>query len=113
MTMPTVASLPGRKKRPGMTGPRNAGVKKPERVKNSIEVFDFTLGADTSEVESLLQRRLVRDFSRCFGGGDADEASPAAAVFKLDVAGDQREKRIVLAKADVFAGLVLGAALAN
>ena len=48
-----------------------------------------------------------------FGGGDADEAAAAATVFKLDVAGDEREKRIVFALADVFAGLVLGAALAD
>src|SRR5258708_37616115 len=57
------------------------------------------------------QRPLVDGFGCC--GSHADEASTAAAVFKLDVPGDQREERVVLALADVFAGLVFGAALAN
>ena len=46
-------------------------------------------------------------------GNDADEASATAFVFELDVAGDERKKRVVLALPDVFAGLVLRAALAN
>jgi hypothetical protein len=44
---------------------------------------------------------------------DADEAAVTAFVFKLDVAGDESEERVVLALADVFAGLVLRAALAH
>ena len=47
------------------------------------------------------------------GRGDADEAAAAATVFKLHVTSDQREKRIVLALADVFTGLMLGAALTH
>ena len=47
------------------------------------------------------------------GRGDADEASTTASVFEFDVTGDESEERVVLALADVFAGLVLGAALAN
>jgi hypothetical protein len=47
------------------------------------------------------------------GGSDADKAAAAATVFKLDVTGNEREERIVLALTDVFARLVLGAALAN
>jgi hypothetical protein len=42
---------------------------------------------------------------------DADEPAVPAFVFELHVAGDEREKRVVLALADVFAGLVLRAAL--
>jgi hypothetical protein len=49
-----------------------------------------------------------------FGGGlDADEAAVAATVLKPDVAGYEREESVVFALADVFAGLVLGAALAH
>src|SRR5262245_15807878 len=54
------------------------------------------------------RRRLVG-----FGGGDADEAAAAATIFKLDVAGDEREKRVVLALTHIFTSLMLGAALAN
>jgi hypothetical protein len=46
-------------------------------------------------------------------GSYADEAATAATVFKLDVTGDEREERVVLALTDIFTGLVLGAALAN
>ena len=56
-------------------------------------------------------RRLVGGCR--LGRGDADEATAAATVFKLDVTGDQREKCVVLALTYVFSGLVLGAALAN
>jgi hypothetical protein len=48
-----------------------------------------------------------------FGWRDADEASTAAAVFELDVPGNEREQSIIFALADIFARLVLGAALAN
>jgi hypothetical protein len=47
------------------------------------------------------------------GRGDADEAAAAATVFKLNVTGNQREQRVVFALANVFAGLMPGAALAN
>ena len=46
-------------------------------------------------------------------GMDADEAAGMAFVFELHDAGDLRKERIVLADADVDAGLELGAALAN
>jgi len=46
-------------------------------------------------------------------GLDADEAAGAAFVFELDDAGDLGEKRVVLADADVHAGLKLCAALAH
>ena len=42
-----------------------------------------------------------------------DEAPVAAPVHKLDMTSDERKKRVVLALTDVFAGLVLGAALAH
>jgi hypothetical protein len=44
---------------------------------------------------------------------NADEAAVTAPVEKLYVAGDEREERIVLALAHVFAGLVLRPALAH
>jgi len=47
------------------------------------------------------------------GGDDADEAAATALVLKLDVTSDEREQRVVLALPDVFAGLMLRAALAN
>jgi len=59
------------------------------------------------------RKDLIRSFGGSFCGRDADEAAVPAAVFELDVAGDQREKRVVLALPDVFSGLVLGATLAN
>ena len=71
-------------------------------------------GAETAEAFQMgglksppLQRLLVR------GGNDADKASATALVFKFHVAGDEREQRVVLALPNVFAGLVLCAALAN
>ena len=48
-----------------------------------------------------------------FGWRDADKTSTAAAVFELDVPGNEREQSIIFALADIFARLVLGAALAN
>ena len=42
-----------------------------------------------------------------------DEAAAAALVLELDVAGDEREQRVILALADVVAGLVFCATLAN
>ena len=44
---------------------------------------------------------------------NADEAAVAALVLEFDVAGDQREQRVVLALPDVLARKVLGAALAH
>jgi hypothetical protein len=44
---------------------------------------------------------------------DADESPATALVFELNVAGDEREQRIVFALPDIFAGLVLRAALTN
>ena len=65
-------------------------------------------GADYAGTdESLCYPDLVR------GGNDADEAAATALVLKLDVAGDEREQRVVLALPDVFAGLMSRAALAN
>jgi len=67
----------------------------------------------------MLRRDAEKDTTnRLVGGGglgwgNADEPAAAATVFKLDVTGDQREKRVVLALPDVFTSLVLGAALAN
>jgi hypothetical protein len=46
-------------------------------------------------------------------GLDADEAAMAAPVRELHVPGDEREERVVLALANVFAGLVPRAALAH
>ena len=46
-------------------------------------------------------------------GQDADEAPTAALVFKLDVAPDEGEERVVFALTDVFASLVPRAALAD
>ena len=40
-----------------------------------------------------------------FGGHDADELAHAAAVAEFDDAGDLGEQRVVLADADVLAGL--------
>jgi hypothetical protein len=47
------------------------------------------------------------------GGLDADIAAVSAPVRELHVAGYEREKRVVLALADVFAGLVPRAALTH
>lgn len=44
---------------------------------------------------------------------NGDESAVAPTVEKFDVAGDQREKGVVLALTDVFAGLVPRAALAH
>src|SRR6267378_4353671 len=55
--------------------------------------------------------QLVRGGLGLLGGLDADEAAMTALVQKLHVAGDEREKRVVLALAHVFAGLVLGPSL--
>jgi hypothetical protein len=44
---------------------------------------------------------------------DADEAAVAATVGELHDAGDESEERVVLALANVFAGLVARAALAH
>src|SRR5215470_15061466 len=59
--------------------------------------------------------RVARRWRRASVGnrGHADEAATAPAVFELDVPGDQREQRVVLALPHVFARLVPGAALAN
>jgi hypothetical protein len=55
------------------------------------------------------KKRLVDGF----GWRDADEASTAAAVFELDVTGNEREQRVVFALPDVLTRLVLRAALAH
>jgi hypothetical protein len=65
-----------------------------------------------------IRRMAVRGLCRLIGRGglgrgDTDEATAAATVFKLDVTRDQCEKRVVLSLTYVFAGLVLGASLAN
>lgn len=43
---------------------------------------------------------------------NGDETAVTPPIQKLDVAGDEREERVVLALTDVFAGLVFCAALA-
>ena len=48
-----------------------------------------------------------------FGWQHADEAPVAALILEFDVAGDEREERVVLAPSDVQTGLVLRAALAD
>src|SRR5713101_7125579 len=50
---------------------------------------------------------------RSGGGKNADEAAAAALVLEFDEAGDEGEKRVVLALGDVEAGLVARAALAD
>src|SRR5215468_6508078 len=55
----------------------------------------------------LSAKNLVR------GRNDADEASATAFVFELHVAGDESKQRVVLALTDVFASLMLRAALAH
>src|SRR5262249_35143698 len=55
----------------------------------------------------LSAKNLVR------GRNDADEASATALVFELHVAGDESKQRVVLALIDVFASLMLRAALAH
>ena len=69
--------------------------------------------ADRSPPEFMLPIPSARDGFGLFGRLDADEAPVTALVLELDDASDQREKRVVFALADVDAGLVLGAALAN
>jgi hypothetical protein len=56
---------------------------------------------------------LIRGGGLGCGGLDADEAAVASAVGELDDAGDESEERVVLALADVFAGLMARAALAD
>lgn len=58
----------------------------------------------------MLIIRSRRPRSWC-GGLDADEAAVPAPVLEFHVAGDHCEKRVVFALADVFAGLMLRAAL--
>ena len=50
---------------------------------------------------------------RLFSGFDADEFAVPAALAELDYASNFREQGIVLAQADIFAGLDAGAALAH
>src|SRR6516162_9986977 len=52
----------------------------------------------------------VRSFL-CLDGLHVDETATATAVFELDVPGDQRKQRIILALGDILARPVLGAAL--
>lgn len=55
---------------------------------------------------------LIRgSYLRLLGRGDADEAAAAAFVFEFHVPGDQRKERVILAPSDVYAWLMLGAAL--
>ena len=91
------------KKRPGMTGPRIASVNnfKSRGINPACQ-----RQAGTCQKKSLVD-------GGGFGWRDADEASTAAAVFELDVAGDEREQRVVFALSDVLTRLVLRAALAN
>ena len=77
------------------------------------EHFRFCPGAIAHRLISVHRWPLVGGFRCCFGGRNTDEASTAAAVFELDVAGDQSEERVVLTETHIVAGLVLGAALAN
>ena len=86
-----------------MTGPRIASV-------NNSKSRGINAGC-LRQAGTCQKNRSVDGGS--FGWRDADEASTAAAVFELDVAGDEREQRVILALADVLARLVLGAALAN
>ena len=44
---------------------------------------------------------------------DADEAAATALILELHVAGYESEERVILALADIVAGLVLGATLAD
>ena len=57
--------------------------------------------------------QLVLRLGGVFGREDADETAHAAFVFEVYDAGDEREKSVVFAAADVEAGLALGAALAE
>jgi hypothetical protein len=65
---------------------------------------------------SLIARERLIDYLSWLGllvWLDADESAMAALIRKLDVAGDEREERVVLALANVFAGLVPRTALAH
>src|SRR6266850_1398374 len=57
--------------------------------------------------------QLVRGGLGLLCGLNADEAAVTAPVEKFHIAGDEREKRVVLALAHIFAGLVLRPALAH
>ena len=48
-----------------------------------------------------------------FGDDDGDEASALSAVLELDDAGDLGEEGVILASADIEAGLKRGSALAD
>ena len=66
----------------------------------------------TSFVLILRRSWFWREFRGTFGV-DADELAPAALVFEFDEALDKSKERIVLAAADVVAGLPLSSALAG
>ena len=57
--------------------------------------------------------RVARGPWDLFGREDRDEPAPRAVVLELHRAGDLGKQRVVLAEADVEAGLVLAAALAD
>src|SRR5258708_16695072 len=59
------------------------------------------------------RRDLVRSRLGLRCGQDADESPAAALVLKLDIPGDEGEERVVLAMADLLAGLMLPAPLPN
>ena len=67
------------------------------------------MGWDAREPETQPRLRLCGRFD----GEDADEAAHAAFVFEVDDAGDESEESVIFAAADVEAGLVTGAALAD
>src|SRR5260370_25862226 len=57
--------------------------------------------------------QLVRGGLSLLSRPDTDEAAVTALVFELHKAGNHGEERVILAPADVFPGLMLGAALAH
>src|SRR6266851_8760947 len=71
-------------------------------------------GSEQGRIEvSPYKMQLIRSGLGLRSRLDADEAAVTALVFELYEAGNEREKRVVLALTDVFSRLVLGAALAH
>jgi hypothetical protein len=88
----------------------------PPKPNDSTEEEHIPEAVAQKEVLRVIEglRGLIRGGGFGGGGGlDADEAAVAATILEFDVAGDEREERVVFALADVFAGLMLGAALAD